>query len=169
VGTFPRTDSSLVLVWVTDRNDSSPGNADLYAAFFARALADRMRFVMSMSFVRTGFEFVNCFAADPPSDVGTRFNELNAFIFGFLDTVCSESYASSLFAIPGAGGMMQGFFVLTAVPKSGTITVTLRDANGTETMAQGWRYEPSARAIIFDFQPPPLGSQVIVEYEVACE
>lgn len=162
-----RERSTLVLVFVSDRDDTSEGSPELFASLFSR-LSRPGQTAMAMTFVNVGFDPFGCLDADPPSIVGTRFMQLAQTMFTYTDNVCSESYSTALFNVPGAFGMTT-FYQLRQVPMESTIRVFVTDRDGVQTENTQWHYEAPSRAVVFDFVAPPSGSVVTVRYEVKCE
>jgi hypothetical protein len=162
----PRPDATLVTIFVSDRDDTSDGSPELFGHVFSALIDTTGQTSMAMSFVRSNFDPFQCWAANPPSIEGSRFIQLGFGIPTFVDSVCSDNYSGALFNLPSGGDV--SFFTLRQPPKQGTIEVTIKHLDGTETAATGWRYEESFRAVVFDFVPPPRGTTVEISYEVSC-
>jgi len=185
---FYREEARLVLVYVSDENDQSPGEVRSdYLEFFLELKDDDPSLVMAAAIVgidpQTG-EAANCTkpgdGAMEGAEDGRRYKRLvDSTLGGVSGSICQADFTEVVGAIGTAAASLVASFPLEAEPKPDTVQVRLFVPGTAEFFGDGfsvpsdgldgnwpWRVEADDDGqwwLLFT-DPPPEGTRVEVNY-----
>lgn len=156
---FLRNDASLLVLYVSDEDDSSPLGMTDYRDFLLQRKGDPAE-------VR-----VNAAVTAPGSNCGTaaqRYLDLVAATGGRSAEICGSDWSSALVDLHRDGFGLRRRFTLntTTSPIATSIEVSV---NGNVVPASAWSYDPATRAITFGSAAiPGPGATITVRYPTGC-
>ena len=161
---FLRDDAKLALVFVSDEDDQSPQTVSFYLTFF-QSLKKNDPSMLTMSSIVAPADLATCTTA---SSSGLRYMEASAKTGGFVESICTSDWATSLEKLSANAFGPKTTFPLTAKPSDAAKVVV--KVNGTAVPAAGkWHYDAAANAVIFDPVSAPVGgSRVEITYPLGC-
>lgn len=163
---FLRPDAYLSIIIVSDEEDSSARTLDFYTNFFQNLKGPRGANLVSVSGI-VGTENPDCEGPGGSADYGQRYIETARRTSGITESICNETWSVALQKLGLIAFGYKSRFILASEPDPATLRIFI---DGTQVPAGPlWAYTPEANAI--DFLPiavPPAGSEIRVEYAVAC-
>jgi hypothetical protein len=158
---FFRTDSTLIVIWVSDEQDHS-GYWGTFANFFEH-LKPQGAF---LPFAIVGDPPTGCSRSGQHAEYGAGYTELVNYFNGITYSICSTDWGVQLQNMAGNAVGRRMFILEEADPIVDTIVVTI---NGQVT--NEWVYSESDNAFIFnDGYIPHEGQTISVNYAVwGCE
>ena len=175
---FVRPDATLLLVFVSDEDDCSDGDA-LYdeppEACYTQpeALVPVEDLHRELVEARAGAPVLAAGLLGPPGDTcpkawhGARYEALIEATGGIVGDICTQDYAELFDALGLSVSEVRTVFQLSYAAVEETLEVAVGDELVPEDPVLGWTYDPDFALIRFDGKyVPPRGSTVSVTYEV---
>jgi hypothetical protein len=167
---FPRPDSSISVIFVSDEQDASPQSVHVYANRFFELRGQRQRQAFNASAL-TVTELDACtpeqFAA---SSSGTRYVETARLTGGISANLCEDDFTQIVLDLALTTSSLLDTFYLRAKPALDSLTL-LVDGVPVPCTDGSWRYDLVERegalvpAILFELDRIPApGAEVLVEY-----
>jgi len=156
-GNWIRDDAKLNLVGVSDEPEQSTQYTwDGYVTLFQGLKSDPDDVVLHA----IGGDYPSgCATAEPY----TGFYEATVATDGLFLSICSTAFAANLTELAEQSAASLNAFDLTLTPVPETIVVEVNGAPET----QGWYYEPSGNAVVFDEDNIPEGGSIVeIDYVV---
>jgi len=162
--TFLRSDSKLIIIFVSDEKDwSSKTDAEYESHFKSLKSSDSM--VVTHAVV--GDSPSGCSSSTSSwarADYGEGYIEVSALLGGEFVSICSTDWGADLEAL-AHDSILQRSFDLADTPIEESITVSV---DGTETSE--WSYNEEENSVYFEESSLPVGgSEIIIEYAVLAE
>lgn len=164
---FFREDALLSLVFVSDERDQSPLGVDDYVAAY-RTLAPSGR-VRASAVV--GLPPDGCSGEAGAATPAPRYVEVARQLGGGVASICTTDWGSTLQEISGLAFGLQRRFQLSgfAVEQPRVFIEGTERPAVFDTGRVNWTWDPEARTVEFVVeQTPPLGSEIRIDYELAC-
>jgi hypothetical protein len=181
---FIRESANLVIVFVSDEDDCSDGdalNSEVGAACYEQRgkLLTVKHLIQAYQSLKTGDARVMASAIIGPAvsqqqdcvqDVwpGHRYEGMVQALGGVIGNICERDYSGLMedLGLAVAGELTVFNLKYAAVPA--TIEVVVDDEVILEDPVDGWTYEPEYKQIRFDGSYlPPRGSSISIKYEIA--
>jgi hypothetical protein len=161
---FYRDDASLSIVVISDERDYSDVSVNEFVNWI-RTLKTDEDYTVSFSSI-VGPDRDTCGTA---AERGTGYLEVTSQVGGITWPICTDDWSEVLTELGlRAAGLKQEFF-LSRLPVEATLSVSVKEPDGTETpyaVDTDWTYSRARNSITFsDFTPTPL-SVVRMEYEL---
>ena len=161
---YLREEAVLVVIFVSDEEDQSPGQP--------------LDFLNDFQFIKQGspdlfraYAIVGdpggCSSASGNADAGLRYIKVAEQSGGGWASICDSSFADALQSFGENSFGPKSHFPLGGYAKAGTVTVLV---NGVPC-EEGWQYDPAQKTVVFaDDAPcmPTNGDFVSVTYELDC-
>lgn len=164
---FVREDAALVLVFVSDEEDQSPGTLDFYVDFFKniKGFRNEAQFAAHAIVGAVNGQAAECATNNGNADAGRRYVEVANRTNGDVYSICDANFGDSLRRIgEDAFGLPVQFF-LSRPAVAATVEVSVDG----QARADGWVYDPPSNSVVFDAdRVPQAGSTITVEYEAQC-
>ena len=161
---YLRPDATLVLVFVSDEDDQSPGPVEPYLAAYRSAKSGDDDLLGAFAIVGPPG---GCVEGAGSASGGLRYIQAAEQTGGSWASICDPSFAAALGSF-GAGTFgPRTEFELSGAPAPGSVTVTV----GGEDCAEGWSLAGAGRTVHFDSDSPCLpddGDDVTISYELLC-
>lgn len=156
---FLRDDASLLLIYVSDQNDTSASPASSYLSFFQGLEADASKLRVNVITTSLGS---NCGPA------AQRYLELANQTGGRVQEICGLVWTPALSDFARSGFGLERSFQLAASAGLAQQTLVVR-VNGVLAPASDYRFDAATRVLEFrDEATPPSGATIEVEYRAAC-
>lgn len=162
---FVRAGASLIVIYLSDEDDQSPGDAADYADFL-RGLPQTLGSDSVAAHAIVGPAPSGCTWAGGQAQAGTRYIALSDATAGAVATICARGWAQ---ALASSVSSMRHRFVLRGVPRPDTLRVHVdqvpllsQDPGSGEIV---WTFDAATNAIVFSpSEAPPTGAQIDVYY-----
>lgn len=162
---FLRPDADLVIIIVSDEEDSSPQSVSWYVSHYAGLKAPQSGYGVKLHAVVT--TPAGCLGSNFGS-AGVRYiAAVNAFQ-GHVASICATDFSQEFAAIGEKTFGLKDQFLPTLPVDETTLQVRVDG----QTCTAGWSWNPNTRAVVFDREGPcfpPFGAQVEIEYDVRCQ
>jgi hypothetical protein len=161
---YIRQEAQLVVIFVSDEEDQSPGMEINYLDDFVDAKDGQLDKFLSFSIVG---EPGGCNSAAGNADAGMRYIKVSELSGGAWASICNESFADALTAFGEGTFGPKTSFPLGGFPKSNSVTVLV---NGV-ACEDGWYMGGEGKTVVFDENSPCLpmdGDDVSIQYELDC-
>tara|TARA_R110002020_G_scaffold79818_2_gene199613 strand:+ start:3394 stop:5001 length:1608 start_codon:yes stop_codon:yes gene_type:complete len=160
---FLRTDSRLVIVYLSDERDGSTTYSSMTPADYATHLLTLKTLSDQIS--------VNAVAGDHPSGCsppwaqhGAGYYEVVQQLGGTFMSICATDYGLQMDAL-ARDSILLSAFELSEVPIEGSIIVTVNGYQSTD-----WTYNAAENAVYFDASAiPPTDAEIYIDYAVLAE
>jgi hypothetical protein len=170
---FLRPNAALVVIAVTDEDDSSYGDPAYYARFLRSLKRPGNENLSSLSIIG-GTTPDGCF---PPgeeiyfggrADPAFRYSSVATRTGGVIGSICDASFEATLVKIAAALNTLRRVFPLSLKPDPATITVLVNGSPVPKDVVNGWQYRTDTQSITFlgNYVPPP-GATLRFEYAIA--
>ncbi|RMG15735.1 MAG: choice-of-anchor D domain-containing protein [Deltaproteobacteria bacterium] len=162
---FLRDDAKLVVIAVSDEEDSSTPPVDFFVDFLKNIKGYRNSDLMSFSAI-VGPEPSGCSSADGDAVAGTRYLEVARRTGGLERSICSNNWGQIAddLGLDAFGAKSQFFLSREPIPSSIVVRV-----NGSTVPSSDYSYDAPSQSVIFDpTAVPPQGATVEVEYDTVC-
>jgi hypothetical protein len=162
---FLRPDADLVIIVVSDEEDSSPETPLWYVSHFAGLKAPQSGFGVKLHAVITTPE--GCLGATFGT-AGLRYIQAVDAFLGHVASICATDFTAEFDAIGEKTFGLKDQFLPTLPVDAATLQVRV---NG-ETCTEGWTWNPNTQAVVFDREGPcfpPFDAQIEIEYDVRCQ
>ncbi len=162
---FLRPDADLVIIIVSDEEDSSPQTPLWYVSHFAGLKAPQSGYGVKMHAVVTTPE--GCMGATFGT-AGLRYIEAVKAFQGHVASICATDFASEFEQIGDKTFGLKDQFLPSLPVDAATLEVRV---NG-QACAAGWTWNPNTQAVVFDREGPcfpPFDATVDIEYDVRCQ
>jgi hypothetical protein len=161
---YIREEAQLVVIFVSDEEDQSPGLEINYLDAYADAKGGQLEKFLAFSIVG---DPGGCNSGAGNADAGMRYIKVSELSGGAWASICSDSFADALteFGEGTFGPKMN--FSLGGFPKANTVEVLV---NGIPC-EEGWTVGGDGKTVIFYEDSPCLpldGDNVAVNYELDC-
>lgn len=155
-----RADATLVVVIVSDEDDSSPALETFYFGEIHNRYSGRGYLTAAVTGEASG-----CFDAQGGSAASApRYLSFLSLTGGISESICSD-WATTLASIGNAVFGLRNVFVLSsAADQTVPIIVTV---NGVPAPAGSWTYDPTRKAVVFGTAPSD-GATITIEYRPTC-
>jgi len=160
---FLRDDAELVIIIVSDEEDSSPMSVNWYVSQFAALKAKSEGVGVKLHAIVTTQD--GCFGGF--GTIGYRYELAVKAFDGHLASICATDFGAEF---AGLGektfGLKERFYPTLPVDAS---TLVVRVAG--EVCETGWTWNPATKAVVFDKEGPcfpDYGESVELEYDVLC-
>ncbi len=156
---FLRPGAGLLVIYVTDEDDSSPHPVAFYESFFRSLKPPGQVRINAIA----GIGARGC----PTADLGSRYVTLSNSLGGQLTSICDNDWTAAWSNLSGLGGTS---VLLGADPVPGSITVRVNGtllSEGVPGGTSGW-FRDGRRIIFGTMSSPPDGAALEVSYLPAC-
>lgn len=160
---FLRDDAELVIIIISDEEDSSPQSIQWYVSNLAALKPPNSGVGVKIHAIIYPPE--GCFSGF--GNVGYRYIEAVKATNGVQASICADDFTAEFEAISEATFGLTDRFYPTLPPDPATITVSI---NGVECTS-GWKWNASTGSVILEEDGAcwaDFGDQVDIEYDVAC-
>ncbi|MBM4393426.1 MAG: hypothetical protein FJ090_20070, partial [Deltaproteobacteria bacterium] len=158
---FLRSDAYAHVVFVSDEDDHSEGDAERYVDALRQSAPGLAVYAHAL----VGDEPAGCLSGTSAAGAGSRYLAVATALDGLTESICSDDYALVLEAIGLQVSGWNPVFPLTEIAASATIEVNVDGAYIPEREADGWRYSIGDNAVIFSGRAVPRpGMEVLVSY-----
>ncbi|MBD89203.1 MAG: hypothetical protein CL940_02560 [Deltaproteobacteria bacterium] len=161
---YIRQDAQLVVIFVSDEEDQSPGMEINYLDAFVDAKNGQLDKFLAFSIVG---DPGGCNSAAGNADAGMRYIKVSELSGGAWASICNESFAEALTEFGEGTFGPKTSFPLGGFPKSNTVTVLV---NGVPC-EEGWYLGGEGKTVIFEESSeclPMDGDDVSIQYELDC-
>lgn len=160
-----RPEAELVVIVVSDEDDSSSGVTDYFLAVLRALKGSRTPHRAQLSAV-VGDAGAGCAGPSGAATPGTRYLELARRSGGSFHSICTGDWARTLGELGLATFGPKATFALRGVPQPATLSVSV---DGAMVQSTAWSYDAQTRAITFaPTAVPPAGAQLEVSYQAVC-
>jgi hypothetical protein len=164
-GGFLRPDARLVVIIVSDEDDSSPGPADLYTQFLWSLKPGGRQDLVSLSAV-VGDSPSGCSSMNGDAVAGTRYLAVQQQTAGQFQSICSYNWGQIGQAIGQAAAGVSDRIRLAEPAVESSISV---DVNGTVASSSDWTWDEATNSVVFNQASIPAdGDTVTVTYDRVC-
>jgi hypothetical protein len=160
---FLREDADLVILLISDEEDSSPETTDWYIEHFASLKDPQTGYGVK---VHALVHDDQCLGAGYGTK-GTRYIEVVKQFDGYVGSLCTSNFTAEFDAIAEKTFGLKDQFYPSLPPDPATIVIRVDGAPCTT----GWEWNSETKAIVFDIDGacfPNYGEQVEIEYDVYC-
>ncbi|MEZ4266960.1 MAG: choice-of-anchor D domain-containing protein [Myxococcota bacterium] len=162
---FLRPNADLVIIIISDEEDSSPQTPLWYVSHFAALKAPQSGHGVKMHAVVTTPE--GCKSATFGT-AGLRYIEAVKAFQGHVASICATDFAAEFDAIGDKTFGLKDQFLPSLPVEPSTLQVRV---NG-QACTTGWAWNPNTQAVVFDRDGPcfpPFDATVDIEYDVRCQ
>ncbi|MFO0724223.1 MAG: choice-of-anchor D domain-containing protein [Myxococcota bacterium] len=165
---FLRQDAYLALIFLSDEDDQSPNSVNFYADFFKSIKGFRNTNLFSASAI-TGDVPNGCPTAPDP---GARYVEMANQTGGIFESICTQSWSTSLQNLGLSVFGYKSRFFLGNQPVPGSVEIYVDGVKIDRQAASGqvrWSYDGNTNSV--NFAPlaiPEPGSEIVVRYQAEC-
>lgn len=160
---FLREASDLGVIFVSDEDDSSPGDTTTYSDFLTGVKGPgHVRAAAIVGQLPDG-----CDSPTAAADPGTRYLDVVTATGGVEDSICLVDFTSTMKEIALSTLGLEDTFVLTDVPALDSVEVQVDGVDIYHRDTDGWSYDAGHNAIHLDGHAiPPPGGTVVVRYHL---
>lgn len=161
---YIRQEAQLVVIFVSDEEDQSPGMEIGYLDSWVDAKDGQLDKFLAFAIVG---DPGGCNSAAGNADAGMRYIKVSEMSGGAWASICNESFADALTAFGEGTFGPKTSFPLGGFPKPNTVTVLV---NGVPC-EEGWSMGGEGKTVVFDESSsclPMDGDDVSVQYELEC-
>ncbi len=167
---FMRPDAALEIVFVSDEEDSSPGDLNFYINFFKSI----------KGFYNTNLMHAHAIVGDVPGGcssgagsaaAGQRYVAVAQATGGSVVSICDANFAAGLASIGNIAFGLRKQFFLARLPDPSTITVKVANVACAGAAGANWVYDGDSNSVVFDEGGgcmPQAGQVVEIHYETVC-
>lgn len=160
---FLREDADLVVIMISDEEDSSPQSVDWYVKHFAKLKDPQKGHGVKMHAL---VHDDNCFGAGWGT-YGSRYIAAVEEFGGVVASLCASDFSAEFDAIGDSTFGLKDQFYPSLPPDPATIEVRI---DGAEC-SSGWEWNASTASVVLDEDGacyPPHGAEISIEYDVFC-
>ena len=162
---FMRKDADLVVIIISDEEDSSPQSVNWYVSHYS-----------ALKSAQTGYGVKLHGIVYPPAgcsgsnwgSAGIRYEQAIAAFDGHMASICTSDFTEEFAAIGSKTFGLKDQFYPSLPPDPATIEVRV---NGVLCIG-GWTWNSNTNAVVFDADGPcypDYGAQIAIEYDVICQ
>lgn len=160
---FIRSGAELDVVYISDEDDHSSGEMGSWLEAMRQGSGNGEVVVHAI----VGNMPAGCASGVTAADPGERYLDIAESTEGYEASICGESYEEILTRIGLDLSGLQDTFVLDDLPQPDTLEVYVDEVLIPERAEDGWSYDASENAIIFEgYAVPRPGMAVVVYYKV---
>lgn len=149
--------SALNVLFVSDEDDHSPQDVDLYLSVLASSAGSGGFRAHAL----VGDLPEGCVSGTSAADAGSRYLEAASATDGWSDSICADDYSTLLARVGLDVAGWDTTFYLDRVPDPTTLKVTVDEVEIPERAEDGWQYSPGDNAVIFYGNAVPRPGMVI--------
>lgn len=149
--------SALNVLFVSDEDDHSPQDVELYLG----VLASSAGIGGFRAHALVGDLPEGCVSGTSAADAGSRYLEAATATNGWSDSICADDYSTLLARVGLDVAGWDTTFYLDRVPDPTTLKVTVDAVEIPERAEDGWQYSPGDNAVIFYGNAVPRPGMVI--------
>ncbi len=160
-GDFRRTDARLEIVFVSDEDDHSAGDvSDYMMPLETLAGAGELRIHGVVGDLPAG-----CASPSGAADAGGRYVHAIALQEGWSESICASDFTEFMARVGLDTAAMYDTFMLSRLPNTDTLEVTVEGTIVEGAEVDGWVYDPGPNAIVFDGSAlPGADAEIVVTY-----
>lgn len=149
--------SALNVLFVSDEDDHSPQDVELYLGVLASSAGSGGFRAHAL----VGDLPEGCVSGTSAADAGARYLEAATSTDGWSDSICADDYSTLLARVGLDVAGWDTTFYLDRVPDPTTLEVTVDAVEIPERAEDGWQYSPGDNAVIFYGNAVPRPGMVI--------
>ena len=154
--TFWRTDSKLIIIYVSDEDDHSTGVTPTSVMTYTESAKGGEDYVTAHA---VAGDYPGGCTANGGAEEGTEYYTVVTYLNGVYLSICEDDWGTPLETLANES-ILKSSFTLSRDAIAETITVTVNGAAHTD-----WTYNSSTNSITFDSSAiPPGGSSIYVSY-----